>query len=594
MVQRDQAGVTERAHKRVLKKPASYLQGWSVCRKIAGAIPALGGLFCYSLQMRPDQNPIKITDRVDLQIGRNRTEQIISSDTKQKPRVVLLRAPLFFAEGSIGNDISPSIGLAYLNGYLRKFGYTPLLIDGQGDAHDRITPLKKYPGYQIQGLTFDEIFSQIPDDVAIFGVSAMFSAEWLLTRDLINELKLRYPGAIIIAGGEHISATPEYSLRDCPGIDYCVCGEGEYVFLELCERISRGQAVEGVPGVAYLDEQRGYVQKSDVTRIRNIDTIPWPYWPDGYLEKFWRSGKTHGVQTGRDMPLLMTRGCPYRCTFCSNPRMWTTRYVLRGVDDVIEEVKYYYEKYKVTSFQIYDLTAITKRSWFIELLHRLIELNLPVEWSFPSGTRSEVLDEEVLGLLKQVGTSYIVYAPESGSERTLKAIKKQIKLADVLSSIDQAKKVGILTRANFIIGFPTETRTDIYKTFWVAIKCVVKGVDDVQPYLFNPYPGSELFDGFLDRHEVVLSDDYFLSISNQNSDAFNFSPLTFNKNMPVWELALYRMLMALSCYAIGYMIYPSRIIRSIRNIYFGSRTDTVFESRLRAAVNRKKTDGKNK
>ena len=162
----------------------------------------------------------------------------------------------------------------------------------------------------------------------------------------------------------------------------------------------------------------------------------------------------------------------------------------------------------------------------------------------------------------------------------------------MLSSIDKAKKVGILTRANFIIGFPNETRMDVYKTLWVAIKCVVKGVDDVQPYLFNPYPGSELFNGFLSANEVVLSDGYFLSIANQNSDAFNFTPLTFNKNIPVWELAFYRMMMALTCYAIGYLIYPSRIIRSIRNIYFGSRTDTVFESRLRAAVNRKKTDGK--
>lgn len=538
--------------------------------------------------MKPENIPLKTAESIDLQVGNDRQKRIIKSTTSTKAKVVLIRAPLFFAAGAIGNEISPSISLAYLNGYLRNFGYDPLLVDGQGDAHNRVSSLEKYPGYQIQGLTFDEILARIPDDVKIFGVSSMFSAEWPLTRDLINLLKQRHPDAVIVGGGEHISATPEFSLHDCTGLDYCVCGEGEYVFLELCERISEQKPIADIPGIAFLDTEGNFVKSSGVTRIRNINSIPWPHWPDGYLEKFWQSGKTHGVQTARDMPLLLTRGCPYRCTFCSSPEMWTTRYVLRSVDDVIAEVKTYYEKYNVTSFHIYDLTAITKRSWFLELLYRLVELDLPVEWSFPSGTRSEILDDEILGLLKKIGTSYIVYAPESGSERTLKKIKKNITLPKVLASIDAARKAGIKARANFIIGFPDETRADIYQTMWVALKCVIKGVDDVQPYLFNPYPGSELFNGFLDARQVTLGDEYYLSISNQNSDIFNFSPLTFNNNMPAWELGFYRLFMALSCYALGYLLYPSRIIRSIRNIRSGERADTVFESRLRAALNRKK------
>jgi anaerobic magnesium-protoporphyrin IX monomethyl ester cyclase len=540
--------------------------------------------------VKPEADPVKTAENIDLQIGSDRQLHVIKSFAATKAKVALVRAPLFFAAGAIGNEISPSIRLAYLNGYLRKFGYDPVLVDGQGDAHNRVLALEKYPGYQIQGLSFGEILAQLPKDIKIFGVSSMFSAEWLLTRDLVNTLKQHYPDSIIIAGGEHISATPEYSLRDCVGLDYCVCGEGEYVFLELCERISAGKEIDDVPGIAFLDENGKFIRSSGVTRIRNIDAIPWPYWPDGYLEKFWQSGKTHGVQTARDMPLLLTRGCPYQCTFCSSPEMWTTRYVMRSVDDVIAEIKTYYEKYRVTSFHIYDLTAITKRSWFLELLQRLVELNLPVEWSFPSGTRSEILDDEILGLLKKIGTSYIVYAPESGSEQTLKNIKKRISLTRVLASIDAARKVGIKARANFIIGFPDETRWDIYKTLWVALKCVIRGVDDVQPYLFNPYPGSELFNGFLATKQVTLDDHYYLSISSQNSDIFNLTPLTFNKHMSAWELGLYRMVMALSCYALSYLLYPSRIMRSVRNIRSGERADTVFESRLRAALNRKKNN----
>lgn len=536
--------------------------------------------------MRAENTPTK-TPAVDWQVGGERISRRINITAQRKPSVVLLRPPLMFAEGAIGNEIVPCIGLAYINGYLRQYGYEPILVDGQGDGHNRVQPLASYPGYQIQGLGLEEIFAQIPDEVEIFGVTAMFSAEWPLARDLINELKRRFPHAVTIAGGEHITATAEYSLRDCRGLDYAVCGEGEHVFLELCERIAAGESASGIPGVAHLDPEGRFVQESGVSRIRNIDVIPWPHWPEGYLEKFWSSGKSFGVQTARDMPLMLTRGCPYQCTFCSNKDMWTTRYVMRDINDIIREVTYYYETYHVTSFQIYDLTAITKRRWFIDLLDRLIELDLPVEWSFPSGTRSEILDAELLSKLKRIGTSYLCYAPESGSEKTLHDIKKDIDLAAVMASIRTATRIGLGTRANFIIGFPEETRRDVWRTFWAALRCVFYGVDDLQPYLFNPYPGSQLFDESVKKGEIVLGDDYYLSISRQNSDVLNFRPVTFNRHIPNWELALYRLLMTLACYGLSYLVRPSRILRSYRNLR-GDRADTVLEARLKGIFSRKK------
>jgi len=538
--------------------------------------------------MRIEDTHNKNIRNIDLQVERERLIRVVDSDPSPKPVVVLVRPPLMFAAGAIGNEIVPSIGLAYINGYLRKHGYTPVLVDGQGDAHNRINELPEYPGYQYQGLSFEEMFALIPPEVEIFGVTAMFSAEWPLTRDLINALKRRYPQASIVAGGEHISATAEYSLRDCRGLDYAICGEGEHIFFELCERIRSHQGVEDIPSVAYIDEQDQFIYHSGVSRIRNIDAIPWPYWPEGYLEKFWASGKSFGVQTARDMPLMTTRGCPYQCTFCSNKDMWTTRYVMRDIDDVVAEVKHYYEKYQITSFQLYDLTAITKRKWFIELLDRLIELNLPVEWSFPSGTRSEILDEELLRKLKKIGTSYLCYAPESGSEKTLQDIKKQIDLESVLKSIRSAASIRMGTRANFIIGFPEEKRSDIFQTFWVALKCVFYGVDDMPIYIFNPYPGSALFSESVVRGEIVLGDAYYLSISKQNSDILNFKPMTFNKHIPNWELALYRLFMTLACYTLSYLVRPERILRSYRNLRTEGRVNTVFEARLKGMMKRKK------
>jgi radical SAM superfamily enzyme YgiQ (UPF0313 family) len=527
---------------------------------------------------------------MDLQIGSDRVHFAIKPSTRPGLKVTLVRPPLLFAAGSIGNEIVPSIGLAYINGYLRKFGYEPTLIDGQGDNHNIVTSVPKYPGYLIQGMPIEQILLAIPPDTRIFGVTAMFSAEWPLTRDLINAIKAAHPLATIIAGGEHISAESEYCLKDCAGLDICVRGEGEHVFLEACESITDNLSLENVPSITYRNADGEIIHSSAVTRMRDIDAIPWPYWPEGYLEKFWKNGKSFGVKTARDMPILMTRGCPYQCTFCSNKNMWTTRYVMRSIDDIVNEVVFYYKKYNVTSFQVYDLTAITKKKWFVELLNRLIELQLPVQWSFPSGTRSEVLDEEVLRLLKAVNTTYLCYAPESGSAEILKKIKKQIDLEKMILSIRMAKKLGLNVRTNFIIGFPDETRLDIFKTFVIALRCAFYGVDDIQPYLFNPYPGSQLFQECRELHNIKLSDAYFLTISRQNSDILSLNPVTFNTNIANWELAIYRLAITLTCYGISYLFFPKRILRTIKNLSNKQQSDTVLEARLQGILLRKKVN----
>ena len=184
----------------------------------------------------------------------------------------------------------------------------------------------------------------------------------------------------------------------------------------------------------------------------------------GYMERFWRAGKSYGVQSERDMPIMASRGCPYQCTFCSSPQMWTTRYILRDIDDLIAEIKTYIAKHDATALQFYDLTAVTKRGWAIEFCRRLLAEGINIKWSLPSGTRSEALDAETLSYLKRSGCNYLVYAPESGSPETLKKIKKRINLERLTQSVIEAKQQGIIVRTNLIIGFPDERRSNVFET----------------------------------------------------------------------------------------------------------------------------------
>ena len=506
----------------------------------------------------------------------------------QPVRVVLLRGPIVSTSRSVNNEATPCIGLAYIAAYIKKQGYAVTIIDAIADGLNRYWPLTRFPGYICQGIPFSEIIEQVPADTDVIGFSAMFSGEWPVQRELITELRRKLPFAVFVAGGEHATAMPEYSLRDCPALDVCVRGEGEHTLYEILECLRTDGDFTKVNGIVYREADGRILVNERMPRIRAVNEIPWPHWPEGYLEKFWAAGKSYGVSSGRDMPLMVSRGCPFQCTFCSSPLMWTTLYKLRDPDDVIAEITHYQERYNITSLQLYDLTAITRKSWTVEFAQKLIAQAVDLKWSLPSGTRSEALDHETLGLLKRTGCHYLVYAPESGSPTTLKRIKKKIQLPQVTESILEAKRQGIVVRTNLIIGFPQETRREVFQTVRFGLMLATRGVDEVSINIFSPYPGSELYAELEAAGKIQLNDEYFLQLTSLNSDYTRTNPLTFNPIMGPRELALYRIAFMLLNYTISYMLYPRRIWRTICNVLSSrNAAATVFEHRLKDALRRK-------
>jgi len=129
-----------------------------------------------------------------------------------------------------------------VSAYARAHGYAPTIVDAIGEGLNRYWPLPAHPGYVCQGLPFDEVLERMPRDPDVIGFSAMFSGEWPVQRGLITAMRREFPKAVMVAGGEHITALPEYSLRDCPALDVCVRSEGEHTFYELLERLSEGGA----------------------------------------------------------------------------------------------------------------------------------------------------------------------------------------------------------------------------------------------------------------------------------------------------------------------------------------------------------------
>jgi radical SAM superfamily enzyme YgiQ (UPF0313 family) len=483
----------------------------------------------------------------------------------------LIRTPSVVGRFALTLNRTPPLSVAYLAGSLTAAGHDAQVIDAVGEAIGAM-----HPGYRddivINGLSVEEIVERIRPDTDFVGISCLFSHEWPLVRKMIAAIAARFPRLPIALGGEHASAVPETCLEEAPELCVCALGEGEETIVELLESFVGGRPLADVAGIVYR-APHGLQRTAPRARIRDVDAIPAPRWDLTPIEAYLDGGFSFGVDRGRTMPLLATRGCPYRCTFCSSPQMWTTRYSTRDPQLVVDEIEDYVHRYGAENFDFYDLTSIVKPDWILEFCRQLEQRGLRIMWQLPSGTRSEALDEPVLRAMYRSGCRNVSYAPESGSERTLEAIKKKVKIDHITESMRAAVRIGLNVKANILIGFPNERQDNLRETLRFVARMARIGVHDVSVWTFSPYPGSELFAelraaGRLPR----LDDDYYASLLSYSDVS---SAVSYADSLDSKLLQRYRLTGLLLFYGISYLTHPARPLRSLYNI-----ATRRYESRL--------------
>lgn len=491
-------------------------------------------------------------------------------------RVCLVRPPTLTSASGLGQDAVPPLGLAYIAGALREAGHTVSAIDAVGEAVHKYSRIPSHERALLHGLRCDELVARIDADTDVVGVSCMFSVEWPIVDTLITAIRRRLPAAFIIAGGEHVTACPEFSLTACPAIDVGVLGEGEATVVDLLAAHLGGRDLAEVPGLAYRTPHGAVACTARRERIRAVDDIPLPDWGRFPIDTYIDNALTHGANLGRCMPILASRGCPYRCTFCSSPLMWTTRWTARAPAAVVAEIKAYMARYQVTNFDFYDLTAIVNRRWIIDFCRLLIDQKLDITWQLPSGTRSEAIDTEVATLLAASGCRIISYAPESGSPAELARLKKKVDPRRMIASMRSARRAGLVIKTNLVFGFPGWTWSDVAASFRFLARLAVAGVDDVNVFPFSPYPGSELFAQLLADGRVRLDARYFRSLMAFNDPAHSESYTELVGSRGLSRLNLVAMAFF---YFLSFVFRPWRAVRLAVALVIGD-TSTRFTMAL--------------
>jgi anaerobic magnesium-protoporphyrin IX monomethyl ester cyclase len=489
------------------------------------------------------------------------------------PRTIgLIKPPTLTAPRSLSYFGSvPSLGLAYVAAALRSAGHRVTVIDAPGEAWHTTWTFPTAVGPLVaHGLRPAQLVARLPAAVDVVGVTHMFLHEWGLLRELLTEIRRQRPGVLVVAGGENASAYWDRMLRECPALDVCVCGEGEATMLELVQAWSEGRSLVSVPGLA-LRVDGTPIATAARPRLRALDARPRPAWDLFPLEPYLRHRGHGGVARGRSLPVLTSRGCPYRCTFCSSPSMWTTRYERRDPVHVVDEIEALVERYGLENFDLHDLTALLTKRWILAFCSELERRGLRVSWQLPSGTRAEAIDHEVAARLYAAGCRNFCYAPESGSPTTLARIGKQVQLPVLLRSLEGAVAAGLRTEANIIIGFPHESPAELRQSVGLCLALARRGLHSLSVMVFAPYPGSEEYRRLCAAGRITHDDRYLYSSLLRSAGSLR----SHHPRLGARELLVLQLGMLLGFFAVQYALRPARLVEVPVNLLRGRERTVV-------------------
>lgn len=391
------------------------------------------------------------------------------------------------AADTVNLSAVPPLGVLYLSAAIKKH------FTDQFDIQFLDT---RFDGYQMIPLTDQEIESSIrqfhPD---IIGFSTL-TYELKQLRKLTAMAKSINPDVLTIAGGPHPTFAPKDVLED-ENLDLAVLGEAEETIIEVLKRHEQ-RNWDDIDGVGYRQDGQ-IVIKPRQTTIDNLDTLPFPDW-DLIDLKAYNSFRVHnmmGMQAAEIYaPIFTSRACPYRCTYCH--RIFGKKFRPRSPENVLEEIKLLYEKHNVRELHIYDDVFNLDKKRAIAICKGIKEAGWDLKIAFPNAIRGDILDEEMLDWLILAGTYKIIFAVETASPRLQKLIKKNNDLDKLKRNIDLAVDKGLLVKAFFMLGFPTETREELQRTVDFAVK---SRIHLASFFKVVPQPGTALYEQAIDTYK---------------------------------------------------------------------------------------------
>lgn len=305
-----------------------------------------------------------------------------------------------------------------------------------------------------------------------------------LTKSINSDIK-------VIMGGVYATMSPERTAEDS-NIDFVVIGEGEYVLRDLAGYFMKKNPLPE-KGICYRSNGR-IINTGRSDFIQDLDALPRPAYHLIDFEKYANSAPRKSVDSPPKYPcvrLMTSRGCPFGCAFCQVGAVSGKEFRAYSAKNVLDEIKYLKNKYGINSIIFYDDNLFMDKQRAKDIFQGMIDRNLVMPW-VAAATAVFKLDEELIKLIRASGCVYIDIAVESGTERVLKKIiRKPVNFEHAKKMASLARKEGIFVAANFIIGFPTETWSEIRQTLEFAENL---DIDYMKLFIATPLRNTRLWE----------------------------------------------------------------------------------------------------
>lgn len=418
--------------------------------------------------------------------------------------------------------IQPNLGLGYLATIMLENGHDVHIVDSGREK-----------------LTWNDFTRLIEEEkYDLIGIQ-MFTHEVPSVKKDIDIIKKYSPQSIVIVGGAHISGDPEGTMNLLNNIDFGFVGESEigiekFVKLQK-ENYSNYEVLKKIPNLVW--RQNGKIMINPSVSFKDLDAIKFPAWhlmhpsvypiaPHGSLCK-----KTPVA------PMIISRGCPFQCTFCAGKSVTGSLIRYRTLENVIREIMLLYNEYGVREIHIEDDNFTLKREYVINFCKEIIKLGLDLVFALPNGVRLDTLDEDLLKLMEKAGFYSMAVGIESGSDRILKLMKKHLSKDVIKEKIDLIKRCTKINLTGFFLfGYPGETESEILNTisFAKALK-----LDKASFMFVMPLPGSQLWDIYKQKngHEIDWTNFFYYRIVKGLSDIPEKNLRKLQKRA-IWEFYL--------------------------------------------------------
>jgi radical SAM superfamily enzyme YgiQ (UPF0313 family) len=331
---------------------------------------------------------------------------------------------------------------------------------------------------------YDGLVQKIRDSGAqLIGIT-ITTPIYPLVVETARELRKRLDLPIVV-GGAHVTALGLDAFDS--QFDFAVANEGHETLVELMEALEGKRELSTVMGLMYRENgEARFNGKREF--VKNLDDLPLPAWDKVDLQKY------QFVVAGKGLipvcTIELSRGCPYKCIFCSEPMNTGQKLRKRSPNNFVDQVEYAKKRFGITHFNIIDSVLTINRKLIEATCQELIDRKLDI--TFEGQTRADLVDEDLLRLMKRAGLRKICFGVESANKEVLRLMKKACDLDTVRKAFAWCEKLDIRNHVGLMMGSAGDTKKSIMETAWFARS--LKQIRYAPMGIAVPYPGTALYE----------------------------------------------------------------------------------------------------